>query len=69
MLETAADTFVLIRTLATRHWAHAQPSVPRVVAVPVPGKISRAFRDGSALSARCERGALNCADYQAQVDR
>ncbi len=69
MLETAAGTFVLMRTLVARHWAHAQPSLPRVVAVPVPGKISRAFRDGSALSSRGERGALNYADYQAQVDR
>jgi len=58
-----------MRTLVARHWTHAQPSVPSVVAVPVPGEISRAFRDGSALSSRGERGALNYADYQAQVDR
>lgn len=50
-----------------RQWAGAQHPAPRVVPVPVPGKLGKAFRGGSALSAGRECGVVTYAEHLAAV--
>lgn len=46
-----------------RAWAAAKEPGTRVVATPVPGKLSAAFRDGAALPSSGERGTRTYADH------
>ena len=50
-----------------RQWAGAQHPAPRVVPVPVPGKLGKAFHGGSALSAGRECGVVTYAEHLAAV--
>ncbi len=52
-----------------RQWARAQRTPPRVVPVPVPGKIGKAFRGGCALTAGGDRGAVTYAEHLGAVHR
>lgn len=52
-----------------REWAHAQHPAPRPVPVPLPGKLSRAVRDGGALSDTGARGLTTYAEHLADRQR